>query len=612
MRFPMTPNLEKEAFPNLNAWWACHLVASLIEGGVRHVCVSPGSRSTPLVHALEVCTGLWRAPVRVTVHHDERAASFFALGVAKTSGTPVALVCTSGTALAHYMPAVIEASLTGIPLVVVSADRPLELRGSGASQTIDQHDLFGVHVRVSREVPAARPAAAAVRRMRASVADALARATGPDAGPVHLNIPFDEPLAPLVDPGFQVPADATLEPLAPSRFGVSAPLRHGHLELYDVDLQALEADWSVQTGVFVVGPLARPVPGLVELARRLGWPVWADVASQLRDVSGVIVTADLLSRAGRLFDLDSPPSRVVQIGMVPTSSAIARGLEALAGSRPVQDGPGALQILSLLSHPARQDPQALADRTLVVDLDSFFERLLAMLSLASSDRPGIRTAPAPADDLETRLAATPAFRSREAHAVHRACRILPEECNLVLASSMPIRYAEALSGHLPHGTRVVVNRGANGIDGLVSTTLGVAHASDRPTLAILGDVAMLHDVGGLVAVREVREPVVFLVLNNDGGGIFSHLPVHRVESLFERYFGTPHGLNFEGVANMYGLAYTRTVDVDAAIRAVQMGLARDSGATLVELVTNRATERDAFRQDLADLLDLESPGEPRP
>jgi len=659
---------EAMPYPNLNAWWACHLVSTLLERGVRHVCVSPGSRSTPLVFALENARQAGHVSLGITVHHDERAAGFFALGVAKASRQPVALVCTSGTALAHYFPAVIEASLTGVPLVVVSADRPLELRGSGASQTIDQHDLFGVHVRVSREFPAARADAVAVRRMRAIVAEAMARATGPDAGPVHLNVPFEDPLAPLPDPAFKVPEGSPfplLEHERPSRFGPFTELgtrgrgRRGIPDGVDEAwLMELLFDWIRGRGLFIVGPQETPLPELVELARKLGWPILADVASQLRDDPDVFTTGDLLTRQGEL-PAGPFPSHLVQVGMVPTSSALARWIGQIAdGMRSridlqrsltdgvrhwVGDGGWSKEVIHIQESQRRQDPGAHAARVIVTDARDLFARMLeqfdtvkqAVVQREEEAQSWTICGPGYTDDelwhrqsdqahvqlqqfthslhgLEQLLRDRPTFRSREAEAVHRACRILHPGSNLVLASSMPIRYAESLSGRLPRWTRVFVNRGANGIDGLVSTTLGVAHSGEQPTLAILGDVAMLHDVGGLIAVQEVQAPVVFLVLNNDGGGIFSHLPVHRAEPIFERFFGTPHGLNFGGAARMYGLRYTRTEEIDVAIRAVVKGLARETGATLVELVTDRATERDAFRQDLADLLGLEAPGEPRP
>jgi 2-succinyl-5-enolpyruvyl-6-hydroxy-3-cyclohexene-1-carboxylate synthase len=352
------------------------------------------------------------------------------------------------------MPAVIEASLTNVPLVVVSADRPLELRGSGASQTIDQHDLFGVHVRASRELPAARAAAVAVRRVRATVAEALARATGTEAGPIHLNVPFDEPLAPLPDPEFMVPVGSPQmmhpAPGLSDGSGTTAmpggSLDEDHLDARgERDLRALLFDWTHKAGIFVVGPLDQPLPELVELARRLNWPVLADVASQLRDVPGVFTTGDLLARRTGMESLPAP-RHLVQVGMVPTSSALARWMDGAASD-----------VLLILSGPLRQDPQAHATRVIVAKLRAFFARMLVLDNEVRPHLPGphhlarepFASWTAALEVQEQRLEALPSFRSLEASAVHQACRILPPGSNLVLASSMPIRYAEACRAACP-------------------------------------------------------------------------------------------------------------------------------------------------------------------
>lgn len=561
--------------PNLNALWAQVLLGALHRAGVRDVCVTPGSRSTPLAYAAHTLPGL-----RTTVHIDERAAGFFALGLAKATRRPVALVCTSGTAAANYYPAIIEASLAGVPLIVLSADRPLELRGTGAPQTIDQVRLFGSHVRHFAETALPAPYPASLRRLAAGAAQAAAVAQAAPTGPVHLNVPFADPLPPIPteDPGFAALAEAAL--------GHASALVPARPACDEAALPPLaERIASAERGLIVAGPALEALApeSVFALARRTGFPVVADVASGLRfhpDAKGLVVThAEALLRAPALAE--DGPDLVIRLGSLPTSATLNKWIERH-------------QPWMALLQPdlMRRDPEALAHLTVEGDVE-------AMLRALSPSLPTHRGRTAWGERL---LSADRAVSEVFAHAtgaaeslaVREAMRAMPAGSGVFLSNSMSIRYADSLCDEAADGLQVLVSRGANGIDGITSTALGVALGLERPTLLVTGDLAFLHDLGGLLAARHLKTPLVALVLNNDGGAIFSHLPIARFPEVFEPYFGTPHGCRFAAAASLFGLDHA--VATSPAEVATQVAQAIASGRpSIVEVPTARADEALAYQ-----------------
>lgn len=510
--------------------------------GVRHVMVSPGSRSTPLALSADA------AALDVTVHIDERAAAFCALGVGKATGVPAVLICTSGTALANHLPAVVEAHHAGVPLIVCSGDRPPELRRQGAGQTIDQVGIFGGATRWSHEMPVASEVDEAVGR--GAALRAFTHATA-EPGPVHLNWPFRKPLDP---PG----------PLTPPVPGLAAgPVRRSAPAPVLAELAAAH-----ERGLVVVGPTDHDAGTLAEIAAfgaRWGWPVVADAASGLRGMDGadapVISTADLWMHDDE--SVGDPPDVVLRVGLGVTSAALARRMESWAAAHTVVVGPG-------VEWP---DPTALAGTIVAGPVPGLFGADTGAGAPGRGDTDWTTRW----RRREARAAAVASAAVASAGAEAAATAVVCGDRthgHLVVSSSMPVRVVEAVHAHSPGAMRVRSNRGANGIDGVIATATGVAIATGVPAIALVGDVALVHDLGGLAALARCGAPVTVVVVDNGGGGIFSMLPVREtVEAeVFDRLFTTSPGVDAVAVAAALGIA-ARSV----ATRDLAEAVARTSG-----------------------------------
>lgn len=498
-------------------WW---IVDDLVRFGMEHACVSPGSRSTPIALAL------WRHPhVRVHIHLDERASGFFALGLAKATGRPVSIACTSGTAAAELLPAVVEASMSRSTLVLLTADRPPELRGVGANQTIEQGGLFGTYVRASADAPV--PGDSTGEEAWHDLVLEVTRASmGPPPGPVHLNLPFREPL---------VPAPALL-PASPSSGTEYAIVAGWEPE----ERVALHRELTSTTmGVILAGSMRESPPGLPDLAAITGWPLLAEPTSNLR-VPGSLAAGQFLLADDR-FAAAHVPDVVLQFGAAPTSRA---GLELVRKA-------GRLVIVDqdhLVADPHRKASWSLrAEAAAVVPgaLEDLPERPETHWHREWVD----------ADDTvrqavdETIDAWDEPYEGRIARDLAAA---LPDGSTLVVGSSMPVRDLDEYMGPR-RGLGVLANRGASGIDGFVSTALGVA-ASGGPTTALCGDLTLLHDVGSLLWSARRGYDAVFVVPNNGGGVIFSFLPQKDLPEL-EELFTTPHGLDLGSVCAAAGAGH---------------------------------------------------------
>lgn len=548
---------------NAEVAFACAsaFVDGLVASGLEHVCVSPGSRSTPIVLAFARDDRVW-----VHVHLDERASAFVALGIAKASGRPAAVVCTSGTAAANLFPAVVEASMSRTPLLALTADRPPELRGVGANQTIDQRDLFGRYVRWHVDAPVPDERRDAGRLWRLLGREAYEHACRP--GPVHVNLPYRDPLVPG---GEAVPFDDepsfSTEARAPG-FG-RAPTEE--------DVEAfVSVVGGVERGLVYVGSLRRPATEIVELGARLGWPVVAEPTSGVR-VPGTLAAGGALL-ADEAFARGHVPDGVVQFGAAPTS----RPALAVVGTA------GGLVIVDPDDLVA--DPHRRASRRFVVDAaglaDAATRRLAHredgewMSRWRTADAAARHAIDATIDGWDE------PFEGRLARDVAAAA---PEGSVLLVGSSMPVR---DLDGYMAprEGLRVLANRGASGIDGFVSTALGVA-ATGATTTVLCGDLTLLHDVGSLLWSARGRHDVVFVVPNNDGGVIFSFLE-HRALPELEELFTTPHGLDLGAVCAAAGAGHRR---VELARDLVPtLDRARDDGGVqVVEVPIDR--ERNVRR-----------------
>ncbi|HSF85926.1 MAG TPA: 2-succinyl-5-enolpyruvyl-6-hydroxy-3-cyclohexene-1-carboxylic-acid synthase [Acidimicrobiia bacterium] len=571
---------------NANTAFAAALAAALADLGLTDVCVSPGSRNTPLTLAFAA-----RDDLTCWVHHDERGAGFFGLGLARASRRPVALVCTSGTAATEYFPAITEALQTGAPLIVITADRPPELRDVGAPQTIDQIDLYGNKVKWFHH--GAPPDLAAAALAPDLAAHAWGEAMGGVPGPVHLNLPFREPLVTAtvddaaLDEGARVDASTPTPMVRPAR--VVPP---------DDDVAEIARALAGRRALFVVGHVEGDAPDAIAgLARSAGAAVFVDPQSGLRagpNTPATVPYADLLAAAGALDRLT--PEIVVRWGSLPTSKATWRWLD------------NHRDVPQLLIDPRGRDP--LGSCRWIVRADPG--------AMAAAIRPAARApsdwmsqwsalGSAAADAVRNELTSS-AFPNEPAIAA-TVFASAPQGAALFAGSSMPIRDIDTFAAQRQAPLSIYANRGANGIDGSVSTAAGIA-ASGRPTVALIGDVAALHDVGALATVARMGLPLTTVVVHNDGGGIFSLLqqadPSVVEPMTFERFFGTPHGTDFVAVAEAFGL---KARSVTGREELAELVGATGSAPLLIQVHTERqaivplrnaavAAVRDAIRQTL--------------
>jgi len=561
--------------------WCRTLFAQFVECGVNHVAASPGSRSTPMTVAADHTPGL-----ELSMHLDERSGGFFALGLARATGRPVALLCTSGTAAANYLPAVIEAFHSGVPLMVLTSDRPAELQGVGAPQTIDQDGIYGTHVRwaTTTAVAGSEPAGEA-----ASVAhQAVVRATRPAPGPVHLNVPLREPLEPPSgDPSQTGLPSVGLLPLPPDR----VPIEAGCLD------ELVAGDDRPERGLIVAGPMDPSPVGrvaLAELARQTGWPILADPVSGLRR-GGHVADAPVLATGDHLLRSswadDHHPDVVVQLGAMPTSKGYRLWLDRVGADRIV-----AVDHLGRFPDAARR----ITDR-----VGAEPGRLAGHLlrHFTDDDRTGIQPGTWLGTWLDAEATAASAVATLvtdapfdEPGVVAALDAALPDAVTLVVGNSMPLRDLDAF---LPVDQRewsVRGNRGANGIDGQVSTAIGLAAGSSTPTVLLAGDLTVLHDLGGLTAARRLGVDLTVVIVDNNGGGIFSFLPIAERDHVdHQRLFHTPHGLDLSHAARLAGATLHQPSDQptleDALIRSVGA-----PGLHLVHVRTDATTNVGLHRE----------------
>jgi 2-succinyl-5-enolpyruvyl-6-hydroxy-3-cyclohexene-1-carboxylate synthase len=557
-------------------------VDELARSGVRHACVCPGSRSTPLAMILAEHAER-NATIRLWMHLDERSAAFFALGLAKALREPVVLLCTSGTAAANFMPAVAEAHLARIPLVVLTADRPPELRDVGAPQTIDQLHLYGSHVKWFAEIALPESTPDALRYIRAIANRAAAESLAAPAGPVHLNFPFREPLIPL-------PSDEPPSEIARPEHRPYTAVTSGLHRIDSETLQRLAANLQeIARGVIVCGPQDDPdFPAAVTgLSRSLGYPVLADPLSQVRcgqhDLVNIVSAYDAFLRdpdvVARL-----EPKLILRFGAIPTSKPLTQYLAKYAAAHQILiDGGGGWR-----------DPALIATEIMHADATLFCDDMTHQIKRlgAVNDQSWL----AQWRDIEQRMKSVIAGQLSEFEDVFEGsvfaelATLLPDGASLFASSSMPVRDMDTFFPANGKTIRFLANRGANGIDGVVSSALGVCAAcretGSGPLVLVIGDIAFYHDMNGLLAAKLHGLNATIILVNNDGGGIFSFLPQADHPQHFEQLFGTPHDLDFRHSAALYGARYTRVADWSDFRTAVAQGIA-SQGLNIVEVQTNR-------------------------
>jgi 2-succinyl-5-enolpyruvyl-6-hydroxy-3-cyclohexene-1-carboxylate synthase len=539
------------------ATFCATLVDEWLHCGVRHAVVSPGSRSTPI--ALEIAN---RQEIEMHIFHDERSAAFAALGIAKASGVPAILVCSSGTAAVEFHPAVVEAHHSETPILICTADRPAELQGVGAPQTIDQQNLYGVAIRKFVNAEVANDSESHTWRHIAR--DLLATSLGDVQGPVHLNLRFREPLmgfATNLPPRSANDAVITKKVALPS----SRSLRKLN--------KALESE----NGLIIAGPENYRVESIVRLAEALGWPIIADPRSGTRVPNKLVVAgADAILR-DEDFSKRLRPDVVLRFGTLPASKVVNSWLS----------GSGANQVV-ITTTPSLTDPDRQCSLHIVSDIDELCAGLVSVHSKESVRKRSLSWLDkwVAAEDsaqkaINAALADEPGLT--EPGVARAIYALVPEASHLVVSSSMPIRDVEWF-GAPRNGLRVHANRGANGIDGVVSTAVGVALATRQPTTLLIGDIALLHDVNGLINLASRKIDLRIVVIDNNGGGIFSFLPQAQTldEAKFEKIFGTPHDANIKLLAQAHQINTHELTNISDLAEVLSQ-----RGPWLARIVTDR-------------------------
>ena len=534
-----------------NRTWGRAIVCGLQKLGAGRVFISPGARGSALVAAVA------EEGIDSTIHYDERGMSFAALGWAMATGRPAVCITTSGSAVANLLPACVEAFHTGVPLIFVTADRPTELRGTGANQTIHQPGIFGSFVRAEVDLPCPEDLAT----LPTILENLYAAATGENPGPIHLNVPFPEPVLPdLLADGESVPGEE----------GSACQSRIGVISKASPDLTSrslLGHFFDSPYGFILVGrlPLAEQPNAalLLELSERLGWPLIADSLSGARLLPGVIGHADWILQSRNV----PAPERVLQFGGSLVSKRLGEWMVNCRGEN----------YLQVRRFPERLDPWHQSPTILRAGITEFLD------SLSIQPRSGWRDVWLEANQAAAEILSEVLDTNQLSEpAIARA--VAANSSLLFLGNSMPIRdFNSCVDSQSSTSIQILGNRGASGIDGNIATIAGISSGAGKPVTALVGDLTLLHDLNSLALLR--GEPVTLVVVNNDGGGIFQFLPLGIDPAERERFWETPHGMDFEHAAAQFGFEYHRPTDISELAELLSQPPLR---ARLIECRTDRA------------------------
>ncbi len=584
----------KLTLANRNTIWGGVLIETLIRRDVTHFVISPGSRSTPLTVAVAE-----NPAATSSVHFDERGAAFYALGLVRATGKPAVLICTSGTAVANYLPAIVEAAQDNLPLIVLTADRPPEQWNTGASQTIRQSGIFSNFTRFELTLPAPKPSIPLVWLIE-EVNRAVSMATQKTgAGPVHLNCPFEKPLEPTPTHENFKTWLKPIEDWAPTP--ESNPISAKPLPaVSNATLAGIARRVARSThGLLVFGRegLGQHGDPYLRLVKLLKWPVMVDIQSPLRSEINMSKLRFILPALAAYSHLSKHwrPHFVLHFGGTLTSQTWTDFLTAAQTTHYIQIHP----------YERRLDPAGLVTQKITAEPGEFAKSLWSRLSgsgLAPAHfnptlcKTGFATLQAKLSAGETRLF--------EAQVIHAMMTILSSESVIFAGNSMPIR---DLDSYTWQPVRVIANRGTNGIDGNIATAAGLAHGLKTPVTAILGDLAALHDLNSIALLAQSDFPVRLIILNNQGGGIFSQLPIADYDAVFEPFFGTPHQFQFRGSADQFGLPYQRVDNMAAFKTAIAR---QNSHSEIIEVHLDRQIQAPyrksltaAVHSELARILD---------
>ncbi len=540
------------------------IINQLVQQGVRYFCLAPGSRSTPLALAIAA-----HSEAQTFIHFDERGLAFHALGYAKATKQSVAVVVTSGTAVGNLFPAVMEASNDRVPLVLLTADRPPELRGCGANQTLDQVKVFGNYVRAYVELPCQNEALSEAY-VASTVAHVLSLATCAPQGPVHINCLFREPFS-----------------LETSQ---SKPIHYA--SCISIPQKSTLQEWAqilcrAKRGVIIVGALPSydAYQPLFQLAQDLGWPILADILSNVRSRGPVIKYYDLILKAAR----DLKPDCILHLGNQLVSKTL---LEWLAASKEVP-------YIAVSDHPLRHDPQHQITHRLACDPLLFCTHLLPFITKTASFWMEQWL------DYSTQI--TPSlFQTDAVTEPGIASSLHIKDLSLFIANSMPIRDCDLFFFPDEGEGSIFANRGVSGIDGNIATAAGIAQGSKKLTVALIGDQTALHDLNSLALLKKTKYPVVLVIINNHGGGIFSFVPTAKRSPCFEEYFAAAHALSFEKAAQLFDLPYS-SPKTQMEWEETFFDALKKKSSCIIEVVTEREANFSLHQHIYAQVKPLCSP-----
>lgn len=582
---------------NGSTLWAQIFVDELARAGLQHVCIAPGSRSTPLTVAFAE-----HPAISVYSLLDERGAGFFALGMALTTNRPIALVCTSGTAASNFHPAVTEAFYAQVPLLVLTADRPHEMRHSGSNQTIDQVKMYGDHVRWFVDVtpPEANPPVLMLRSLRTLAARAFAAAKGFPPGPVHLNFPFRKPLEPVPPPDDQ---QDRLPPEIRQGRSDNLPLTTittGNLVPSNEQIDLLTASIrQAARGLIICGPRCSGgefATAITRLGQAAGYPILADALSGVRfgphlnDVKGSICGGYETYLQPKVVSTWEPPQLILRFGAMPISKHLGQYIAAHSDSRQISiSGNGVWQDDShTLSHFIWADPAATCQ--LVTDR-------LASEQISARDLSWMRQFEQAEQQAADLFQQKRAERFFEGAVLAEVIGLMPPDSMLYVASSLPVRHLDQFAAPQPKRLRIFANRGASGIDGTIGSALGAAAAANQPLVLVIGDLAFYHDMNSLLALQRCPVKATIVLINNNGGGIFHRLPINKFDPPFTDLFVTPHGLTFEPVVRMFGAEYAAVKAEQEFRQAFQTALASEA-SHVIEIETDAVLHERVRREIL--------------
>jgi len=554
-------------------------IDELVRSGLGHIVVSPGSRSTPIaILAAE------HPQLKVWMQIDERSAAYFALGLAKSSRQAVALLCTSGTAAANYFPAIAEANLSRVPLLVLTADRPHELRDVGAPQTIDQLGLYGSHVKWFMEMPLPEANPSMQRHARVIASRAMMTSQTAPSGVVHLNFPLREPLLPDLEHPELFHSVRQTDKAYAEVHRASAAVDQAMVVQLASELR------GVQRGLIICGPQDDPAfaPVVVQLAELLSYPIAADPLSQLRSGShNKELVVDSYDSFLRLDAVSSElvPEVFIRFGAMPVSKPLLLYMNKHPQARHI-----------VVDEAGWRDPTLLVSDRVLADSTAFCGQLIAKLLHDNTKTAGasarsqwlsrwLELQETTASVMNQAAAQPYADELFEGAVVAELQQLMQEGSTLFVGNSMPIRDVDSFWRNDERNIRIMANRGANGIDGLVSTALGFS-ALGHGTVLLLGDLSFYHDMNGLLGAKLHQLDITIVVVNNDGGGIFSFLPQASQPKHFELLFGTPIGLDYEHAAKLYQGEFARVASWEQ-FRAAFQHAQQQGGLHIIEIPTNR-------------------------